>query len=142
MTPEDLFGTWALISHQFVAIETDERREMFGPEPLGTLVITPDHRMIAFITAKDRKAAEGEAGNAALYKSMLAYSGPFRLEGPDQLITTVELAWYPAWIGGEQLRTIALEGDILTIMTPIATHPMFPGQTACGVLKWRRLSRF
>ncbi|MDB5658487.1 MAG: hypothetical protein JWS10_1102 [Cypionkella sp.] len=142
MTPEDLFGTWTLISHQFVTLETDERREMFGADPLGTLVLTPDHRMIAFITANDRKPAVDDASTAALYKSMLVYSGPFRLEAPDQLVTTVEMAWHPAWVGGEQARTLALEGDILSIMTPVMAHPTIAGQTARGVLTWRRLSRF
>ena len=142
MTPEDIFGTWMLISHQMVTLGTDERREMFGPDPLGTLVLTPDHRMMAFITAKDRKPAVDDASTAALYKSMLAYSGPFRLEAPDQLVTTVEMAWHPAWVGSEQARTLALEGDILSIMTPVMAHPTISGQTSRGVLKWRRSSRF
>ncbi len=134
MSQDTLFGSWTLISHQFVTSDTLDSRDMFGTDPMGTLVMTPDHRLIALITAKGRQASDSEA---ALFKSALAYAGPFRIEA-DQIITTVEVAWNPGWLGHEQARTFALTDGILTIMTPETSHPMFDGRPARGVLKWKR----
>ena len=142
MALEDLFGTWKLISHQFAMTDTDERRDMFGADPRGTLVITSDQRMMALITSNDRQPSDSQVGDAALFKSMLAYSGPVRIEGDDQFITTVEVSWQPGWVGSEQARTFSLNGDILSIMTPEMLHPMFPGWPARGVLKFQRISTF
>lgn len=142
MALNGLFGTWKLMSHQFVTTDGQDRREMFGPDPEGYLVITPDSRMMTLITAKDRQAALDEAGNAALFKSLLAYCGPIRIEGEDQFIVNVDAAWQPGWVGGQQARTFVLDGDNLSIMTPETLHPMFPGRTARGVLTWQRISRF
>lgn len=142
MAIEDLFGTWKLLSHQFITIATDERRDMFGADPIGMLMISPDKRMMAIITSKDRQASDSVAGDAALFKSSLAYGGPLRIAGDDQFITSVEVSWHPEWLGTEQTRIFRLNGDTLSIMTPSMLHPMFPGQTARGVLAWHRISRF
>lgn len=137
MAIEDLFGTWTLLTHRFVATASGEFKEMFGPAPQGCLIITPDQRMMALITADGRKPAEGDAGEAALFKSMLSYAGPFRIEG-DQFITKVEVAWQPGWVGSEQSRTFEVQNGILSLKTPITQHPLFPGQMACGILTWQK----
>ena len=134
MAIEDLFGTWTLLTHRFVATASGEFKEMFGAAPKGCLILTPDHRMMALITADNRIPGEDEA---ALFKSMLCYAGPFRIEG-DQLVTTVEVAWHPAWVGSEQSRAFELQNGILSLKTPVTQHPLFPGQEACGVLTWRK----
>jgi hypothetical protein len=69
---------------------------------------------------------------------MMAYSGPFRIEGEDQFITKIEVSWHPGWVGTEQARTFVVDGDILSITTAETSHPMFPGQTGRGVLKWQK----
>ena len=89
MALADLIGTWKLLSHQFVTTDNKDRLDMFGPAPLGILIITPDQRLIAIITAKDRKPADSDSD---LFKSALAYSGPFRIDGQDLLVTTVDIA--------------------------------------------------
>lgn len=115
---------------------------MYGAAPLGYLFITPDKRMITVITSNDRVPSDSESGDAALFKSMMAYSGPFRIEGDDQFITEVEVSWHPGWLGTEQARSFSVAGDILSIMTVETLHPMFPGRKGRGVLKWRRVSTF
>lgn len=142
MAIEDLFGSWNLVSHQFVADGTDERRDNFGARPQGCLVISPDRRMMALITADDRHPADGALGDAALFKSMLAYGGTLRIEGADRFITRVDVSWQPAWVGTEQTRLYALQGDVLTLSTPEMEHPAFPGRKARGVLTWHRMSAF
>ena len=139
---EDLFGVWKLISLQFVVTDSGECRDMYGADPLGYIFITPDKRMITLVTSSGRVPSDSESGDAALFKSMMAYSGPFRIEGEDTFVTEVEVAWHPSWVGTEQARTFSVVGDILSITTAETLHPMFPGRKGRGVLKWQRTSTF
>jgi hypothetical protein len=142
MRLEDLFGTWKLISLKFVVTDTGECRDMYGADPLGYIFITPDKRMITIVTSKGRLSSDSEASDAALFKSMMAYTGSFRLEGEDQFITEVEVAWHPGWVGTKQARTFSIAGDILSITTAEVLHPMFPGRKGRGVIEWQRISTF
>jgi hypothetical protein len=140
MGSEDLFGAWKLISLQFVVTDTGERTDMYGADPRGYIFITPDKRMMTVITSDGRVSLDNDSGDAALFKSMMAYTGPFRIEGEDQFITEVEVAWHPEWVGTEQARKFSVDGDILSITTVEISHPMFPGREGRGVLKWQRVS--
>ena len=142
MGQENLFGVWKLMSLQFVLTGTGERTDMYGADPLGYIFITPDNRMMTVITSKGRKPSDGESGDAVLFRSMMAYSGPFRIEGADRFVTEVEVSWHPGWVGTEQARTFSIVDDILSITTEETLHPMFPGRKGRGVLKWQRTSTF
>ena len=139
---KDLFGAWKLISLQFVVTDSGEGKDMYGADPLGYIFITPDNRMMTVVTSKDRASSDSESGDAALFRSMMAYSGPFRIEGEDQFITRVEVSWHPGWVGTEQARTFSVDGDILSITTAEVLHPMFPGRKGRGILKWQRASTY
>ena len=58
--------------------------------------------MIGILTSDSRKPGLGDAERAQLHKSMLAYSGRYRVEG-NQFVTTVDVSWNEAWNGTEQL---------------------------------------
>lgn len=137
MTDDSVYGFWKLISLRFVTTDTGESADMYGANPLGYLVLGADGRMMAVITSDGRESADGEAG---LFKSMMAYSGPFRIEGGNQFITKVEVSWHPDWVGTEQARSFSVDGDALSITTAELTHPMFPGATGRAVLEWHRTS--
>ncbi len=139
MGVETVFGVWRLLSLQFVTSDGGAPQDMYGADPEGYIFITPDQRMMTVITSKDRSASDGDA---ALYQSMMACSGPFRIEGEDQFITDVEVSWHPGWVGGEQARTFLIEDDILSIPTAETLPLMFPGQTGRGVLRWQRTASF
>ena len=136
-----LYGTWKLQSLEFVMSDTGERRDMYGADPLGAIVITPDNRMMAIITSQARVSGGSDSAVAALFKTMMAYSGPIRVEG-DQFITTVEIAWHPGWVGTEQARFFSIADDILSITSAEILHPMFPNRKGRGVLQWQRVSAF
>ena len=140
MAHEELLGVWKLISLQFVATDTGERRDMYGADPDGYIFITPERRMMTLITSKNRVSADSDTGTAALFNSMMAYSGPFRIEGEDQFVTEVEVSWHPGWVGTEQARTFAVADDVLSITTAETLHPMFPGRKGRGILEWRKVS--
>src|SRR5579859_2751711 len=114
-TADALVGTWRLVSWQVIA-ENGEPQDGFGANPTGDLVLTPEGRTMALTTASGRQAGMGDAERAALHKSMLAYSGKYRVEG-DDFITTVDVSWNEEWNGTEQRRHFRIVGDRLFIET-------------------------
>jgi hypothetical protein len=88
-------------------------------------------------TADNRKAGAGNAERAALHKSMLAYSGKYRVEGSD-FITAVDVSWNEVWNGTEQKRHFRFEGDKLFIESAPAPSILFPGRTDFRRIVWER----
>jgi hypothetical protein len=93
-------GTWRLISWQ-VIVDNGLPQDVFGSHPKGFLVLTREGRLIVLTTAENRRPGMSDHDRAALHKSMVAYSGKYRIEGSD-LITTVDLSWNEEWNGTEQ----------------------------------------
>src|SRR5260221_546034 len=108
-----LIGTWKLVSSQ-VIVENQPPHDLFGQHPKGFLILTRDGRSIVVATAENRRGGMSDAERAALHKSMLAYSGKYRIEGND-FITTVEVSWNEEWNGTEQKRHFRIEADKLFI---------------------------
>jgi hypothetical protein len=109
---ERLVGCWTLVSWK-VMVE-GEPQDLFGAKPKGSLILTASGRAIALTTAETRTPGDSEAQRAALHKSMLAYTGRYRIEG-DEFVTTVDASWNEAWNGTEQRRRFRFEGDRLII---------------------------
>ena len=128
-----LFGWWRILSFQIEFEDTDERADTYGAEPLGYIVIERD-RMMSILTSKERP----DNDPAALFESMIAYSGRCRIEDEGKLIIHIDTAWHPAWIGTEQVRFFKIDRDFLSITTAWQMHPSFPGRMARGVLKAQR----
>jgi hypothetical protein len=91
-------------------------------------------------TAEARKGGMGEAERAALQKSMLAYTGKYRIEGND-LIVVVDVSWNEEWNGTEQRRHFRLEGDQLSIESAPAPSILFPGKNEVRRIVWKREKR-
>jgi hypothetical protein len=134
--PDGLVGNWKLVSSQ-VIVEGQPPQDLFGSNPRGYLVLTPEGRSIVLTTADGRKAGMGDAQRAALHKSMLAYTGKYRVEG-DDFITVVDLSWNEAWNGTEQRRHFRIEGDKLFIESAPGPSIVFPGKTDFRRIVWER----
>jgi hypothetical protein len=130
-----LIGNWKLVSWQVVV--GNETQNPFGSHPKGYLLLTREGRSMAITTADDRAPGEGVAERAALHKSMLAYSGKYRIEG-DDFITTVDVSWNEIWNGTEQRRHYRVEGDMLFIESAPAPSIVYPGKTDFRMLVWER----
>jgi hypothetical protein len=100
-------------------------------------VLTPEGRSIVLTTAAGRKPGTDDAARAALQKSMLSYSGYYRVEGGD-FITTVEVSWNEEWNGTEQRRHYRIEDDKLFIESAPAPSIVFPGKTDFRRIVWVR----
>lgn len=134
----ELDGWWGLVSFHLEIQGTNQRQQPFGANAFGRLVLSPNGHMIAVLTAEGRKAGQSDADYAALFRSMLAYTGKYRIEG-DKFITKVDASWNETWTGTEQERFYKLDGDRLDIVTAWGPHPMDPSSPPIrGVLSWRR----
>ena len=131
-----LIGTWKLVSWQ-VIVDNEAPQNVFGSNPKGYLVLTREGRSIVVTTADNRKGGMGDAERVALHKSMLAYSGKYRLEGHD-FITLVDVSWNEDWNGTEQRRHFRIEGDKLFIESAAAPSIVFPGKTDFRRIVWER----
>lgn len=135
-----VLGVWKLRSFYMENVETKERSEPFGPEPRGTLLLHPDGHMAALLTPRERIAPTTEAAQVAASQKLVAYAGRYRLEPPDRLVTSVDVAWFEDWIGTDQVRTYKLDGDRLEISTPPGrmTREGADEVTFVGILSWTR----
>jgi hypothetical protein len=134
--PDGLIGNWKLVSWQVIA-EDGTAQDVFGAKPKGYLVLTREGRSIVVTTADGRQAGMGDSHRAALHKSMLAYSGRYRVEG-DDFITTVEVSWNEAWNGREQRRHFRIDGDKLFIESAPAPSIIHPGKADFRRIVWER----
>jgi len=129
-------GIWRLISWQ-VIVDNGPPQDVFGSHPKGFLILTKEGRLIVLTTAEDRKPGMSDQQRAALHKSMVAYSGKYRIEDGD-LITTIDVSWNEEWNGTEQRRHFRIEGDKLSIETAPAPSILFPNQTDFRRIVWQR----
>jgi Lipocalin-like domain len=136
---DTIIGTWKLVSWQ-VILENGPGRDEFGAHPKGFLVLTPEGRSIVVTTAEHRQAGMSDSERAALHKSMLAYSGQYRVEGQN-LIIVVDVSWNEEWNGTEQRRRFRIEGDKLFIESAPAPSILYPGKTDFRRIVWAREKR-
>ena len=134
---ERIVGTWALESAVYEDAVTGERGHPLGLHPRGAQIATKEGRWIAVVTAESRPVPANDAERAAALRSMIAYTGRYRVEG-DRIVTKVEAAWNEAWVGTEQVRIMRFEGDRLHLEGPPQPHPNLAGKTVRIIITWRR----
>lgn len=133
-----LLGSWRLVSFQLEVVgEEGQPKDVFGPNPIGRIIFSPQHRVVVFISRSDRHPATNESESAALLSSMTAYTGTFRIEG-DKFITQVDGAWNEVYRGSEQVRYFDLNGDTLSIRTPEQQSAILIGKLTVATLLWKR----
>src|SRR3954454_7819369 len=114
---QQLVGVWKLQTYDYEFQDTGERTTPFGTHPNGIGIFTADGRTMGILTAENRKVPKTDADRVEAFRSLVAYSGKYRLEG-DRWITTVDITWNEAWMGTEQVRFYQVQGDTLTVTTP------------------------
>jgi len=130
-----LVGTYKIVSY---AIEIDGKpQEIFGKSPRGYAIVTS--RRIAFvITAENRKFGTSVEEKAALWDSMISYTGQYRVEG-DKLITSVDATWNESWIGTQQTRIWQVQGSRLTLTSVPAPYARDPSKIVVARLVWEKV---
>lgn len=135
MGADALIGTWKLISWQVMV--AGQPQDFFGSNPKGFLILTREGRAMVLTTGENRKAGESDTERAALHRSMLGYTGKYRVED-DEFITTVDVSWNESWNGTEQRRRFRIEADKLFIESAPTTSVLFPGEIDYRRIVWER----
>jgi len=123
-------GTYKIVSFD-VQLDGAESVNPLGKAPKGYVILTKSTFM-SMITGDNRSPAKTADEKAALLDSMIAYTGPYRVEG-NKLIVDVEASWSQTWAGKPQTRTFSVQGNRLTLETERAPYTRDP--TKMAVLK-------
>src|SRR5262245_51863694 len=107
---ERIVGTWKLVSVLYEDAQTKERWPVLGQHPKGRQIATRDGRWLALVTAEGRKPPQTDAERAAALRTMISYTGRYRLED-GKVVTKVEAAWNEAWVGTEQIRAYRFRSE-------------------------------
>ena len=134
-----LIGIWKLVSFDVEDQESGEREPFYGDAPPnGYMILTPEGRMMVLVASGWRKPGQTDEKQAALFRTMLSYTGFYRFEG-DKFITTIDVSWNESWTGTDQVRFYTLDGDRLDIVTAWMPNPIHPErEIARGILSWER----
>ena len=133
---DDLVGVWELRSLSLQVLG-EAPHDIFGRNPKGYLIFTPEHRMMTIITRADRKPATTVEEQAALLQSMVAYSGQYTV-GQDRIVTRPDVSWNEIYTGTEQVRYYTLSGDTLSIRTAEQPSALLPGKRVVATLTYER----
>ena len=134
---KQIVGLWTLVSVVYEDQETKAKTPIYGEHPKGYQIATPEGRWIAVVTGEGRPVPKTDEERAQALKTMIAYSGRYRVED-GKVVTKVEVAWNESWVGGEQTRFIRFEGDRLFIESPPMPHPNVNNKVVKVVVIWDR----
>jgi hypothetical protein len=136
-----LVGTWTLLSYEIH--RSDEVVRPYGRNPKGLLIYTADGFMCLAAMATDRtKSAADEIRSASdrekahIVETFGSYCGKYDVSA-GKVIHHVEIGLFPNVVGTSQERSLALDGDTLSLSTPAAT---VNGVTQTARLVWQRVS--
>jgi hypothetical protein len=132
-----LLGTWKVVSFFTEDVETKARNNVYGERPRGLINFAPDGRFYAVVTADGRNVPKTADDQAAAFRTMIAYSGKYRLDG-NKFISKVDVAWNEAWVGTEQMRFWRLDGRTLHIQSAPIPNPNDATKKVIGILIFER----
>ncbi|MFC4875561.1 lipocalin-like domain-containing protein [Microbulbifer halophilus] len=134
--------------------EGGDRFYPFGENPSGALIYNPDGYMSANIVSRNRSLSngrieyvDGEGGQNEVFRNeYIGYSGCYTVEWFSKegdpvrkgvIYHSVEVSFYPDWVGSVFKRPFSLEGHILIIAAP---EPRVgpDGRSYRSRLVWRR----
>src|SRR5260370_5183159 len=137
-----LVGTEKLVAVVSKTDQGDVNKTVYGEHPKGFITYTADGRMTVIITedgrkplsVNDRVAAPLEE-RAQAFSTVTAYAGTYTFSG-DKVVHHVEVASIPNWVNTEQVRTVSIQGDRVTLATPPLSRG---GVMPTFELTWERL---
>lgn len=122
---EQIQGSWTLVS--LVNEHNGKKTELFGPDPRGLYIMTPDGRFSFILmrsslpkfSANNRQKGTDKE-NKAIVQGAMAYFGRYEVTSEQTVDLTIEGSTFPNWDGQVQKRTMTVEGDELRITNPVA----------------------
>ena len=115
-------GVWKLSSITRKDPQSGEVTNSYGEQPVGYLVYTKAGRVFAFLVGSDRKppdkAEPSDSERAELFKSMVGYTGTYRVEG-GKVIVRADASWNQSWTGVDRTQMTEVVGNRLTITATV-----------------------
>jgi hypothetical protein len=137
---QQIQGSWNLVS---IYNEQDGKKtDVFGPNPRGSLILTPDGRFSCILMraslpkfASNARQKGTVEENQAVVQGSIAYFGSYSV-GSDKEQTLnlhMEGSMFPNWDGQDQKRLMTVKGDELKLANPT---PSIGGGTNYNI--WKR----
>jgi len=137
----NLVGTWRLVEAVSEDLSTGQKTNIYKGTPSGFMMYGADGRMMAMNVDSGRKQPAAAAATAseaeALFRSMVAYGGTYRVDG-NRVIHHVDISWNEIWTGTDQVRDYKLEGERLSLATAPSPDP-FTGKMSVRTIVWQRI---
>jgi hypothetical protein len=135
---EALVGAWSLASYEALAADGSVSHPL-GRHAEGLLVYAPNGLMSVQIMAAGRRLWDhggSDAHRAEAAAGYLAYAGRYEVdEAAATVVHRVEISLVPNWVGTDQRRAVALDGDRLELT---AAPTAIDGERRTPRLSWRR----
>jgi hypothetical protein len=132
---QPLVGTYKMASIQNVIDGKPEAQPTKPPQ--GYLVITPKV-FVLFYTRADRRYGASEKEKAALWDSLTAWSGSYRLEG-NKIIVSVDTSWNEVYNGSKQTRDFQLQGNRLILNSAPRPWGRDPSKIVVSQQEWEKI---
>lgn len=136
-----IIGVWKMRSFVSEDIETKALERPLGDHPNGQIIFTRGGYMSAIGVASNRTPLNAtsptDVERVALFKSLFAYSGKYRLDG-DKVLHDVEASWREDWTGTTQIRFAETNADVLTVKTAPFRNPR-DGRQCVVTATWDRV---
>ena len=133
---QSLVGTYKLVSLPTIVDGAPIETRGLG-SPHGYFVLTPTHA-IQFYTFENRKFGTSVDEKAALYDTLVAWSGVYRVEG-DKIIYTFDVSWVEHQNGKTFMQNWQLSGNRLTLTSPPIPWPKDPSKTIILRSEWEKI---
>lgn len=110
-TRPSIVGTWKLVRATAKDGNGDPLPEPYGGTGIGRVVFTAEGRMQAVVCDGRRELPAGET------RDYSSYCGNYTFDGTT-LVTRVDAASDPSRVGGEQVRGVRFEGELVVLSPP------------------------
>jgi len=122
---DQLTGTWTIVSNNNTAAD-GSKRQPFGPNPRGYMVLSPEGRYVQILTNPDRPkfkvnnrtAGTAEENTAAVHGTTATFGVWSVDEASKMLIIRNEGGMFPNQVGIESKRTVSVMADELKVSNP------------------------
>ena len=137
---DQLAGAWSLVS--IVAKQGDNHINLFGPEPRGQMILSPDGYFSTLTTAaslpdfaSNNRMQGTPEEYEAIGKGANAHYGTYSVDEDNGTISFhVDVSTFPNWEGQVHKRVFTLDGNLLSYVNPSSTV-----QASSVEVVWRKL---
>jgi hypothetical protein len=135
LAQQGLVGTYKMVGVHRVFDGTPEPQS--AKPPHGYLIITPTV-FVEFFTDGGRTYGVSDKDKAALWDSLTAYSGSYRLEG-NKIVVSVDTSWNEAYNGTQQTRDWQIQGNRLILSSGPRPWGRDPSRRVVVRLEWEKM---